>query len=318
MTKPILAVYAIIKDWQLKEITETAQEYEVKLKKDITEEDLSRIQIVYGWNKYLSEKKDQLTQLRWIQKETAGLDSIPEEIRNNEHITISNMSGVHAVPITENVFGYIMSVARGIIAGIKSQQDKQWNKDILSNMFSLKDKKILVYGTGAIGKEIARTAKFFQMTTLGVNSNGREITHYDQTYTMDDSLASLAEVDFVVNALPLTKVSKAYFNQVFFTKMKSSAYFINIGRGESVTNEDLLEALDKGQIAGAYLDVTAPEPLPEDSELWSGKNLVITPHVSGNVEHFREAIYPIFKENLDQYIQDKTIVINEYNRKKGY
>lgn len=318
MTKPILAVYAIIKDWQLKEITETAQEYEVKLKQDITEEDLSRIEIVYGWNKYLSEKKDELTQLRWIQKETAGLDAIPEAVRNNEHITISNMSGVHAVPITENVFGYILSVARGIIAGIKSKQDKQWNKDILSNMFSLKDKKILVYGTGAIGKEIARTAKFFQMTTLGVNSNGREITHYDQTYTMDDSLVSLGEVDFVVNALPLTKVSKAFFNQSFFSKMKSSAYFINIGRGESVTNEDLLEALDKEHLAGAYLDVTDPEPLPENSALWSGKNLVITPHVSGNVEHFREAIYPIFKENLDQYVQDKTIVINEYNRKKGY
>lgn len=318
MSKPIIAIYAITKEWQLEEIKDTAKGYVVKTKEEIHSEDIKNIEIVYGWSSQLNENESKLSQLKWVQKDTAGLDAIPEDVRNNENILISNMSGVHAVPITENIFGYLLGVARGIIPGIKSQSNNQWDKHIMTNMFSLKDKKILVYGTGAIGKEIARTSKFFEMKTYGVNSNGRSIQYFDNTYTMESSIEVLEEVDFVINALPLTKASKSYFDNNIFTVMKKSAYFINIGRGESVNDNDLMEVLEDDKIAGAYLDVTSPEPLPESSKLWQTKNLVITPHVSGNVEHFRDMIYPIFKENLDSYLENGTLVRNEYNKKKGY
>ncbi|XJS09740.1 NAD(P)-dependent oxidoreductase [Aerococcaceae bacterium WGS1372] len=318
MSKAILAVYALIKDWQLEELEQTAVNYDVKLKDDITEEDLSKIEIIYGWNKDLSENKDKLSSLLWIQKDTAGLDSIPEVIRSNENILISNMSGVHAIPITENVFGFILAWARGIIQGAANQRTKQWESSIGKQMFSMKDKSILVYGAGSIGMEIARTAKFFGMKTYGVNSNGRSVECFDKCFTMDTVDDILASVNIVVNALPLTDASKHYYNESFFNKMNKEGLFINIGRGESVVDEDLKQALEEGIIQGAYLDVTSPEPLPADSSLWDTRNLVITPHVSGMVEHFRDEIYPIFKENLDSFLKNQTLVRNEYSRSKGY
>lgn len=314
----ILAVYALIKEWQLEELKKAAVNYEVKLKDDIKEEDLARIEIVYGWNSFLSENKEKLTSLLWIQKDTAGLDAIPEEIRQNEQIKISNMSGVHAVPITENVFGFILGWARAIIPAIPHQQAQQWESKVAEPMFSLKDKSILVFGAGSIGKEIAHTAKFFKMTTYGVNSNGRPVEHFDQCYSMDTVSEVLPKSDIVVNALPLTDSSKHYYNEDFFKQMSETGLFINIGRGESVVSTDLQKALEEGMIQAAYLDVTSPEPLPSDSPLWHTKNLIITPHVSGRVEHFRDEIYPIFKENLDSFLKDRTLVRNEFSQSKGY
>lgn len=318
LSKAILAVYALIKEWQLEELKQVAVNYEIKLQEDISSEDLARIEIVYGWNAFLSENKDKLRSLKWIQKDTAGLDSIPASIRNNDQILISNMSGIHAVPITENVFGYIMSWARGIIPAITNQAHNQWDSSISTKMFSLKDKSIIVYGAGNIGIEIARTAKFFGMKTYGVNSNGRPVEYFDQCFTMDTIIEVLPQSTVVVNALPLTVISKHYFNETFFNNMNHKSLFINIGRGESVVDHDLQQALEEEVIQAAYIDVTSPEPLPEDSPLWQTKNLTITPHVSGIVEHFRDEIYPIFKDNLDQYLIDQTLVKNVYSRSKGY
>ena len=318
MSKPIIAVYAITKDWQLEEIKATAKDYDVRVKDEIRPEDIKNIEIVYGWGSELSENIADLKQLKWIQKDTAGLDAIPESLRKDKDIFLSNMSGVHAVPITENIFGYILGVARGIIPAMTNQLESKWDKSIASNMFSLKDKKVLVYGTGSIGQEIARTAKFFEMATYGVNSNGRSIQTFDHSYTMESSQDILSDMDFVINALPLTDESELFFDKEIFANMKDTAYFLNIGRGESVKDEHLIEELEAGTLAGAYLDVTSPEPLPESSKLWQTQNLVITPHISGNVEHFRDMIYPIFKENLDSYLSNGTLAKNEYNKKKGY
>lgn len=318
LSKAILAVYALIKEWQLEELKQVAVNYEIKLQEDIRSADLARIEIVYGWNAFLSENKDKLKSLKWIQKDTAGLDSIPVSFRNNDQILISNMSGIHAVPITENVFGYIMSWARGIIPAIANQAHNEWDSSISRDMFSLKDKSIIVYGAGSIGIEIARTAKYFGMKTYGVNSNGRSVEYFDQCFTMDTVVEVLSQATVVVNALPLTSTSKHYFNMTFFNNMNNKAIFINIGRGESVVDLDLQHALEEGFIQAAYIDVTSSEPLPVDSPLWTTKNLTITPHVSGIVEHFRDEIYPIFKVNLDSYLMDQTIVKNVYSRSKGY
>lgn len=321
MKKPIIAVYGLIKDRQLEELKSIAQEYDVKTKSDIKEADYSLIQIVYGWDQNLTDKltDNQLSSLKWIQKDTAGLDAIPLDIRESDNVLISNMSGIHAVPISENVIGYILGSARGIFSSVESKDYKKWKKqEITKEIFSLKDKKILIFGTGKIGQRIAKVSRFHEMHTFGVNSNGREIEFFEKVYDPKEVSKIIDSIDFVVNTMPRTPQTINLFNKNFFNKMKRESHFINVGRGESVNENDLVYALDNKIIRSAYIDVAEVEPIPESSSLWGAKNLVITPHTSGIVEHFRESTFPIFKENLISFLTTGSLKLNQYNRQKGY
>lgn len=319
--KNIIAVYALIKDYQLEELVDKFNSYEIKQKHELTEEDFKRIEIVYGWDKELSDKyaEDALPTLKWVQKVTAGLDSLPQALRDNGEVIISNASGIHAIPISENVFAYMLGVARGMFQSKDYMKDKQWMKpELTGKLFSLADKVILVLGTGAVGSQIAKLAKFHGMKTIGVNSNGRTIEYFDKSVSTENVTEVLDSADFVVNTLPGTSQTKGIFNSEFFSKMNIKSYFINVGRGDSVIEQDLLDALTNNLIKGAYIDVAVQEPLPAESKLWEADNILITPHTSGIVEHFREAIYPIFKENLLNYTESGRVNLNEYNRSKGY
>lgn len=321
MENNIIAIYALVKDKQLEELKKEFTSYEIKQKHELAEDDYSRIEIVYGWDNELSDRytKGQLSALKWVQKETAGLDSLPLSLKENPRIIVSNVSGIHAVPIAENVFGYILGVARGLFQSKDYMNDKQWKKlELTGDLFSLKDKKILVMGTGSVGSQIGKVAKFYGMKTIGVNSNGREADYFDETLSIDNMTDVLKSIDFVVNTLPGTSSTRGIFDMDFFSKMNENSYYINVGRGDSVVESDLLIALKDQTIKAAYIDVATVEPLSMDSKLWELDNLLITPHTSGIVEHFREAIYPIFKENLVAYIDKGSIKKNEYNREKGY
>lgn len=318
--KKIIAIYSLIKDEQVKEMQDLASNYRVLLHGDLTDEDFANIEIIFGWRSYLASKFDegQLSSLKWIQKETAGLDKIPDRIRNNEDLLISNMKGIHAVPITENVFGYILGVARGIFTSIDRQVDRHWDKSFLNDLFSLKDKTIVIYGTGKIGQELAKTAKFFNMKTVGINTDGRQVDYFDENYQFEESYKHLKSAKFVVSSLPDIPSTNNIFNLDFFGKMSPQAYFVNIGRGATVDEAGLKEALDSGEIVGAYIDVTQIEPLPQESNLWDTSGLIISPHISGTIEHFRDDIYQIYKKNLISYLESGQLAVNEYNRQKGY
>lgn len=318
--KAIIAIYSLIKDSQIEELRQIAQDYDVLLASELEEEDFPRIEIIFGWKAILTEKYNagQLSNLRWIQKETAGLDAIPEYIRKDQKILISNMKGIHAVPITENVFAYIFGIARGIFKSIEEQKNHHWDKSIKDDLFSVKNKTIVIYGTGKIGQEIAKTAQFFKMKTIGINTDGRSINHFDECYGFDESYDKLKQAKYVVSSLPDIASTKNIFNMNFLQKMAKDSYFINIGRGATVNEEDLIHALKDKVIAGAYLDVTQIEPLKPESNLWDTANLIISPHISGTIEHFRDEIFVIYRQNLLSYLEEGKLIVNEFNRDKGY
>ena len=118
-----------------------------------------------------------------------------------------------------------------------------------------------------------------------------------------DEMPALAErADVVINATPLTDATRGVFDRAFFKRMKPSAYFINVGRGASVLTADLVAALEAGELAGAALDVTDPEPLPADHPLWSMTNVIITPHVAGSSDLRDERVWTFVQENLRRYV----------------
>lgn len=319
MSQAIIVLNTDFKRIQIEEIKKMAADYQVKFKDDLSEEDYEKVEIMYGWNKaYSPEDLKKFTALKWIQAASAGVDYLPKVITENSQIQISNMSGVHAVPITESVFGYLLGTGRQLFTSQLNQLKAQWVRPEHETFYSLKNKTLLVYGTGNIGQEIARVGQAFGMKTIGINTNGRAIEYFDESVALVDSQNVTEQADFIVSTLPATKDTHHYFDEDWFTHLKSTALFINIGRGQTVDETAIVSALSKRQFAGAYLDVFHTEPLPEASPLWQVDNLLITPHITGHIAHFAKETYPIFKENLDSFLKTGKISRNIVATDKGY
>jgi phosphoglycerate dehydrogenase-like enzyme len=163
-------------------------------------------------------------------------------------------------------------------------------------------KTMLVVGLGGIGSEVAKRAHALGMKVIATRNSGRTGPEYVSYVGLPDELLKLAaQADFVVNTAPLTPQTKGVFDAAFFAQMKPTAYFINIARGGSVVTSALVDALNSKKIAGAGLDVTDPEPLPDGHPLWKAPNVIITPHVANDSDIGFDAQVQVVKENLRRY-----------------
>lgn len=275
------------------------------------------IDIIYGWDaKAKKVVEAENSQLKWIQASSAGVDYLDLNRLQKQNVQVTNVSGIHSIAIAESVFAMILYKTRGLLYSVHQQRKKEWTP--LKQMYELHTQTILIAGTGHIGKEVARLAKAFGMTTIGINRSGRPVENIDHLYTQDQLFTHVPEADIVVNILPLTKETKNLYNKDFFKKMKKEAMFINVGRGPSVHTEDLVEALKNGELAYAGLDVVEVEPLSENSPLWEMDNVLITPHISGVLEDYAGSCFSIFKENLQAYIANQPFPLNNVDLKEGY
>lgn len=231
-------------------------------------------------------------------------------------IIVSNSSGIHAVPIAEHVLGIMLIFTRRFYNSFKMQQKKIWKKD--PQVSELRGKTVLVVGLGNIGKENARLAHCLGANVIAVKQDTRDKQKYvSEIYSSKNLDKALSKADFVIISLPLTPRTKHLFNLEKFKLMKKSAVIMNIGRGGLINEKELIEALDKKIIAGAGLDVTEEEPLPEKSRLWEMENVIITPHHSGWSEKYMDRAIDLFRINLKAYFQDKKIP-NLVDKKLGY
>ena len=279
---------------------------------------LHQTEIIIGWRKSMEEAcLKESSKLKWVQSWSAGINSFPLHTMESKHIMLTTATGVHAYPISETIFALMLGLTRKINTYIKQQMEKTW---ALSDIkLEIHGKTIGIIGVGAIGKETAKIAKAFGMNVIGVRHSGKPEEYVDQMVTNKQLNAIIPQCDYVVVTLPLTQETHHLFTREQFNAMKSSSFFINIGRGEIVKEEDLIQALKDGQIAGAGLDVFETEPLEANSPLWSLDNVIITPHSAGLTEHYTErVIRQIFLPNLQHYLQDKTLPINLVDYHKGY
>jgi phosphoglycerate dehydrogenase-like enzyme len=185
-------------------------------------------------------------------------------------------------------------------------------------MLEVRGKTILVVGLGGIGTEIAWRANALGMRVIATRNSSRDKPEYVDYVGLADELFALAEqADFIVNATPLTSSTTGLFDSKFFSVLKPSSYFFNIGRGKSVITDDLILALNTGKLAGAGLDVVDPEPLPEDHALWLMPNVIITPHIAGRSDLVMERFWIFVRENLRRYV-DGERMLNVVNIQKEY
>ncbi|GMK39539.1 3-phosphoglycerate dehydrogenase [Paenibacillus sp. CCS19] len=279
--------------------------------KDLDSALFREAEIVIGWSPAV--ETDGLlpeSKLRWVQGWSAGVDKLPLDKLAARGVVLTDASGVHPNQMSETTLALMLAFTRNVHSAIRNQVEGRW--ELRGSYGEIHGKTIGIIGAGEIGIELAHICRAFGMTTLGVRRSGKPAEHFDRMYDMSGLRDVLAESDYVVNLLPLTDETNGLFNAAVFAQMKSTAFFVNVGRGPSVVTDDLVAALRDGVIAGAGIDVTEPEPLPEGHPLWKLDNVIITPHIGGQSDQYSARVADLFIHNFKSYIEtgrpDRNIV----------
>jgi len=240
-------------------------------------------------------------QLKWMHTFSAGVDSPFFIDLIEKGVTLTNSSGAAASPIAQTAILYMLALSRNVRAWFEHQDNKEWQRHEFTE---LDDSRLAVIGMGPIGAEIARLGVALNMQVEGIRRSpkGNEPC---PTFSFDHLSDVLGRADWVALALPLTPDTQNLFDQQQFARMEPGAHFINVGRGELVDETALIQALNSQHLAGAALDVFATEPLPEDSPLWSMKNVLITPHSSGATTQSGLRAEEIFVRNFALFVQNE-------------
>lgn len=279
--------------------------------------DLPEAEVIVTFGDDLTKEHiDNCPKLKWIMVASAGMEKMPLESIQERDILVTNARGIHKIPMAEFAMGYMLNHVKRFPELLDLQKEKTWNKRLLIG--ELADKHLLVLGTGAIGTEIARLARAFRMKTTGINRSGHKSDQFDQSYTMDKLSMLLPEADFVVSILPSTEETKWLLKKEHFEAMKETAAFINMGRGDLIEEEILMNALENNEIAHAYLDVFIEEPLPDNHPLWNQENVTITPHISSVTSEYVPRAMRIFMHNLEVYKERGSHYKNKVDLGKGY
>lgn len=261
----------------------------------------------------------QLPHLRWAQQWGAGVDWLlryPEQASRD--FILTNASGVHAIPISEHIMATLLMFARGLNHAARAQAQRRWWRPERQAVFELEGKTMLLIGLGAIGMRTARLALAHGMRVEAVRRDASVATPGVALTVGPEQLNErLPHADVVVLTMPLTHATRNMIAAEQLCRMRPTAYLINIGRGGTVAEPDLIHALNTGQIAGAALDVFAEEPLPESSPLWEMDNVIITGHYAGNNPYYNLRALEIFIDNLYRYRRGESMR-NLVDKQAGY
>lgn len=252
----------------------------------------------------------QTPSLRWLHLFTSGVDHLTEsEAGKIPGFRITSTKGIHGYPISDHVLALIYAFLRQLHGSAQAQRDHRWASSTLSaSCREIAGLTAGIVGVGSIGLEVARKCKLLGMTVLGTKRRPIKSEWLDACYPITELNRLLEASDFVILCLPLSDESRRIIGQQELGVMKKSAILINIARGGVVDHEALIEALNSGEIAGAGLDVTDPEPLPTDSPLWDMANVIITPHISAQSPQYMDRAIEVTAENLRRFVADEPLL----------
>jgi phosphoglycerate dehydrogenase-like enzyme len=241
--------------------------------------------------------------LKWIQSLISGVDKILclESLR--PEVLLTSSRGIHGPQVSELALMFMLALSRDFPQNLKNQMAKIWTPKPSTLLYQ---KKVAILGMGAIGGAIAQKCKAFDMTVFAISRSQAPHEFVDFVHGPKELAEVISRVDYFINVLPSTPQTQKIVNAKVLAAMKPTAYYISIGRGDTVDEEALVDLLEKEKIAGAAMDVFATEPLPEDSPLWDMKNVIITPHSGGMCDIYYDQVLPIFEKNLDRYLVGDT------------
>jgi len=254
--------------------------------------------------------------VKWVQTLSAGVDKLPLQQLAQRNIVLTNARGVHTIQMSEFTISLMLQWVRKSNQLYHNQMKSVWDHTLAFG--ELHGKTVGIVGAGAIGEAVARKAKAFDMQVIGLNRSGTPQPAFDVTVSGEEGLAQLlGQSDFVVLLLPSTAKTQRFITREHLALMKSSAFLINLARGDVIDEQALIAALQEGKLAGAALDVFEKEPLPASSPLWGMDNVIVTPHIAGSSAHYTERASAIVYHNIRAML-DGGEMMNVVDLHEGY
>lgn len=253
--------------------------------------------------------------LRWLHIASAGVDRVLfPELRDSD-VVLTNSRGIFDDAIAEYVLGVILAFAKDLPRSVRLQDERTW---LHRETERVAGRSVLVVGTGPIGRSIARLLRAAGMRVTGAGRREREDDpDFGVVYSSAELARYLPGADVVVAVAPLTEQTKGMFDAEAFAAMRPGARFVNVGRGELVVTDDLVDALRRGHLGGAALDVFETEPLPSGSPLWTMGNVLVSPHMSGDFVGWRNALVEVFADNFRRWREGRPLR-NVVDKRLGY
>ncbi|MFM8943727.1 MAG: D-2-hydroxyacid dehydrogenase [Actinomycetota bacterium] len=259
-------------------------------------------EVAFAWDERLLEPAwDAARVLRWVQSPRTGVDGILFPAFAASDVVLTNARGVYDAATAEWAIGAILAMAKDIPANERNRATRTWAP---REVELVAGRHLLVVGIGPIGRAVARAARALGMEVRGVGRRARPGDPvFGYVLGVDELPDGLAWADVVVDALPATRATAGIFDAAAFAAMRAGSRFVNVGRGSTVVEDALVDAVRSGHLAGAALDVFEREPLPSASALWDLDRVLISPHAGAMVGGWREAVVEVFLENLDRFLR---------------
>jgi phosphoglycerate dehydrogenase-like enzyme len=260
-------------------------------------------------------------QLKWIQSPSSGINyylDIPELVASD--VLLTSARGTHGACLAESALGMILAFTRGIRDCVMHQQKHEWAaRQMRPKLVELTNSTLGIIGLGTVGRALAKRAAVFDMRIIAVDLfPADKPDHVSALWGLDRLGDLLREADYVVVTVPATPQTDGMLGARELALMKSSAMLVGISRGGIIDQEALAQALREKRVAAAALDVTKPEPLPADSELWDLDNLLIMPHIAGGTQFEAQHILDIFGENLGRFMRGELPLRNQIDKQRGF
>lgn len=296
----ILLAADIFRDEHVRKIAATADGWATweripeKLQDSHFAEKLARADIVTGWapGRLLASSPAALYLCG-----SAGIDAYRSHgLERKPDFTICNAANIMSIPIAEHALALMFALTRHILDYLKSQKAREFSR--IPDGGELFGATICIAGVGGAGTELARRCDSLGMKVIGVRRDTRQHPDFSTIHPLTDLAAAVAGADHVVCTLPDSRETAHAFNTPVFAAMKPGAFFYNVSRGGPVDSNALADALARGHLAGAGLDVHDPEPVPADSLLWDLPNVILTGHSAGWSTRLPDRLSDLFVTNL--------------------
>ncbi|WP_368504386.1 D-2-hydroxyacid dehydrogenase [Alkalihalophilus sp. As8PL] len=284
------------------------QSFRFKSEEEVTDTDLDWADAIATFN---SQADFDYSKVKWVHSLGAGVDRFLHNKSWDENVLLTRTICSFGQRIAQYSLSYILQDLQQHQLFAQDGKQKKWEP---RTPVLVKDKKAVIYGTGEIGQETAKVLSLFGMDVYGVSRSGQQKDFFTKVFAMNEGQSELKDVGYIINTLPLTAETKSLFNESLFSCF-TQAGFINVGRGASVDEDALLQAIDKGAVRFAVLDVFREEPLPSGHPFWDHPKITITPHISA-VTTPDEAV-SCFIDTLFNIEQNKEL-LNQVDIKKGY
>jgi phosphoglycerate dehydrogenase-like enzyme len=266
--------------------------------------DLAAIDVLFAFGIAINDALiARMTSLKWIASLATGVDHFLRCPSLRRDTLVTSARGIHGPAMRETVATLMLALSRDVGRLVNNKAAHRWERG--ERWPLLAGKTAVVVGIGVSGIAIGELLKAFGMRVVGVTRTPRAVAGFDAMVPTAELARAAAEADYLINVLPGSAENRGVFSRAVFAAMKRGACFINVGRGETVDEVALIEALKSGRIAGAGLDVFQNAPLKADSPFWDLPNVVISPQVGGFFDGYEDHVMPLLMENMGRFLSER-------------